>query len=340
MLRFVAHSNYVTVLTGKCHIIWHATYNFPLAPSKAFAKYKTLTNMNITEIINQIPNWKNNKNIHYEPLTSGYSNIVYKVFVDGKNYALRINGKQNEFLGLKYEDEIEIMNLASKDNLTPRVLDCKNKRDFLITEFVDGNILKEDQVSKPKNLRNVIKLLKNIHKIPYNGNRQSTQFSLTRNYLRGAEKLGVFYSTEMNEFLKKMDIIEKNRQKDPNYLKCYCHNDAFAHNIILCPDGNVKILDWELSGLGDIWFDLATLSFSCGFDQAADESMLNLYFANTDEQMMKTLFDIKFVCMIREIGWALLHTALNKNKPEPGTDYSDFANSVLNRLKQGYVSLI
>ena len=279
--------------------------------------------MNITEIINQIPKWKNNENILYEPLTSGYSNIFYKVFVDGKNYALRINGKQNEFLGLNYEDEIEIMNLASKDNLTPRVLECENKIDFLITEFVDGNQLSEDQVGNPNNLRKIVDLLKNIHKIPYQGKRQSTQFSLTRNYLRGAEKLGVLYPTELNEFIKKMNVIEKNRQKDPNYLKCYCHNDPFAHNIILCPDGNVKILDWELSGLGDIWFDLATLSFSCGFDQATDESMLYFYFGFSDEQKMKTLIDIKLVCMIREIGWALLHTALNKNRPEPGTDFQN-----------------
>jgi hypothetical protein len=44
--------------------------------------------------------------------------------------------------------------------------------------------------------------------------------------------------------------------------------------------------------------------------------------------------------MIREIGWALMHTALNRKRPEPGTDYSDFANSVLNRLKEGLVTLV
>ncbi len=296
--------------------------------------------MSITEIINQIPDWKNNENIQYELLTSGYSNIVYKVFVDGKIYALRINGIQNQFLGLNYEDEIEIMDLASKENLTARVLKCENKNDFLITEFLEGNLLLEDQVHKPDNLSKVIDLLKKIHKIPYKGNRQSTQFSLTRNYLRGAEKLGVPCPEELNDYLKKMNVIEEDRQKDPDYLKCYCHNDVFAHNIICCPDGNIKIIDWELSGLGDIWFDLATISFSCGFDQATDASMLNLYFGNSDEQKMKTLFDVKFVCMIREIGWALLHTALNKNKSEPGTDYSEFANSILNRLNQGLVTLI
>lgn len=296
--------------------------------------------MTITEIINQVPEWKNNGNIRYELLTSGYSNVVYKVFAKGESYALRINGIQNDFLGLKYEEEIEVMNLASQHNLTPKVLECTNKTDFLITEFVNGNLLPEDQIGQPGNLRKVIDLLKKIHTIPYQGNRQSTPFSLTRSYLRGAEKLGVPCPKELNEYLEKMNAIEKDRQKDPGYLKCYCHNDPFAHNIMFCPDGNIKILDWELSGLGDIWFDLATVSFSCGFDQATDQAMLNLYFGVSDEQKMKTLTDIKMVCMIREIGWALLHTALNRIKPEPGRDYSEFAGSVLNRLKEGYVSLI
>jgi thiamine kinase-like enzyme len=295
--------------------------------------------MTITEIIDQIPEWKN-KHIQYEPLTSGYSNIVYKITVNDKTYALRINGKQNEFLGLRYDDEVTIMSLASNYDLTPKVLECANREDYLITEFVEGSLLQKSQLSQPVYLRKVVDLLKSIHNLPYRGNRQSTQFSLARNYLRGAEELGLRYPSELNEFIEKMNSIEKERQKDPGYMKHYCHNDAFAHNMILRPDGNVTILDWELSGLGDIWFDLATVSFSCGFDKVTDETMLHFYFGIADEEKMKTLHDTKLVCMIREIGWALMHTALNRKRPEPGTDYSDFANSVLNRLKDGLVTLV
>jgi Predicted aminoglycoside phosphotransferase len=242
--------------------------------------------MTITEIIDQIPEWKN-KHIRYEPLTSGYSNIVYKIAVNDSTYALRINGKQNEFLGLRYADEVAIMSLASNYDLTPRVLEYKNREDYLITEFVEGPLLQETQLSQPIYLQKVVDLLKSIHNLPYRGNRQSTQFSLTRNYLRGAEELGLSYPSELNEFIEKMNVIETERQKDPGYLKHYCHNDVFAHNIILRPNDNVTILDWELSGLGDIWFDLATVSFSCGFDKAADELMLNLYFGSSDEQKSK-----------------------------------------------------
>ncbi len=296
--------------------------------------------MNIEEIIKQIPNWQKAKTIRQKPLSGGYSNVVYKVFVDEKIYALRINGIQNEFLGLEYKDEIDIIAQAARQNLTPMVLECENKSDFLITDFIHGTQMSEEQIKNIDNLNKVVDVLKRIHNIPYSGKRCSTPFSLTRGYLHGAERLGIPCPTDLKEFLKEVDAIEKVRQNDPNYQKQYCHNDAFAHNMMVCDNGNIKILDWELSGLGDIWFDLATVSFSCGFDHITDEIMLKSYFGSSDEQKLKTLHDMKFVCMVREIGWALLHTALDKNKPIPGPGYMDFANSVLNRLKQGLVSLI
>jgi thiamine kinase-like enzyme len=296
--------------------------------------------MNIEEIIKQIPDWQKAKTIRYEPLSGGYSNTVYKVFVDGKIYALRINGIQNEFLGLSYKDEIDIIAQAARQNITPMVLECGNKSDFLITDFIHGTQLSEEQVKNTDDLNKVVEILKRIHTIPYSGKRCSTPFSLTRGYLQGAERLGIPCPADLKEFLKEVNAIEKVRQNDPNYQKHYCHNDPFAHNMMVCENGTIQIIDWELSGLGDIWFDLATVSFSCGFDHKSDEIMLKSYFGSSDEPKRKTLHDMKFVCMVREIGWALLHTALDKNKPIPGPGYMDFANSVLNRLKQGLVTLI
>ena len=296
--------------------------------------------MNIDEIVNQVPDWQKAKTIRHETLSGGYSNTVYKVFVDEKIYALRINGKQNEFLGLEYKDEIEIIAQAAKHDLTPMVLECENKSDFLITDFIYGTQLSEEQIKNTDNLKKVVSILKKIHKIPYSGKRCSTPFSLTRGYLQGAERLGIPCPTDLKEFLKEVNAIEKTRQNDSDYKKHYCHNDAFAHNMLVCDNGDIKIIDWELSGLGDIWFDLATLSFSCGFDHISGEIMLESYFGSSDELKHKILGEMKFVCMVREIGWALLHTALDKNKPIQGPGYMDFANSVLNRLKQGLVTLV
>jgi thiamine kinase-like enzyme len=296
--------------------------------------------MNVDEITKHIPAWQKAATIRHEPLSGGYSNRIFKVFVDEKVYAVRINGKQNEFLGLRYEDEIAIIAQAGRCNITPMVLECENKTDFLITDFIDGTIMSVERMSEPAEINRIAQLLKEIHALPYSGKRASTPFSLIRGYLAGIEKLGMDCPPDLGEFLPGLDAIERQRLNDPEYLKHYCHNDPFSHNMIVCRDGTIKIIDWELSGLGDIWYDLATVSFSCGFTAAADEALLISYFGGGDDQKHATLNNLKFVCMIREIGWALLHTALNKNSPHPAADYTCFADSLLDRLKRGLVTLI
>lgn len=295
--------------------------------------------MNIEQIIEQMPGWKIG-NIKYEPLSGGYSNKLFKVFTEDRIYALRINGEQNEHLNLKYTDEVEIIKLASEYGIAPGVPEYTNKLDYLITEFIDGQMISVKEMHNPELITEVISLLKKVHHLPYSGTRYSTVFSLTRGYMTGAEKLGLEIPTELNEQFTKMKFIEMEREKDPIYMKQYCHNDVFNHNLIRNSEGNIKLIDWELSGIGDIWFDLATLSFSCGFNEAEEEIMLLSYFGIYDDHKRKTLKDIKFACMIREIGWALLHTAINRNLPQPGNDYMDFAQNVLSRLNEGKFSLV
>ena len=294
---------------------------------------------NVDELIKTVPTWTNANHINYEPINDGYSNKIYKVWVDHEAFVLRINGSQNTFLGLEYKDEAQVMQLAADQNIAPGVLPV-DRDEYLITHFLEGNTLKVEQMHDSDSIGNVIKVLKKVHALPYTGTRTSTPFSLTRGYLAGAKKLGLEYPSDLSDYLDQMESIEDKRRSDPAYLRHYCHNDMFNHNIFHCRDGSYILIDWELSGLGDIWFDLATISFSSGLDAAADEFLLRCYFGEADPDKIATLHEMKFVCMVREIGWALLHTAINRNAPEPGKDYMDFANSVLDRLKNGIVTLV
>ncbi|MCF3649872.1 choline/ethanolamine kinase family protein [Synoicihabitans lomoniglobus] len=294
----------------------------------------------IEALIPQIPAWRNARAIRHERLSGGYSNVVHKLFVDDKTYAVRINGEQHRFLELNAADEVAVMMLAAEHGVSPRVLEVPARSDVLITEFIDGGTLSVESARDPRTLARITGLLKRIHQLPYSGQRCSTPFSLTRGYLRGIAELGLACPPDLAGFLDEMDRIEATRKKDPGYRQHYCHNDPFTHNLLEGQDGELKIIDWELSGLGDIWFDLATVSFSSGFDRRCDEILLESYFGHYNEPQLQTLHDMKFVCMVREIGWALMHTALERNRPNPGPGYMDFALSVLNRLKQGLVTLI
>ena len=296
--------------------------------------------MDIDELIQKVPAWKNSADLRYEPLGGGYTNHIFKVFADGREYAFRINGSQNTHLGLEYSDEIEVMTLAGKYGLAPDVLDCGDQSDFLITGFLEGATLTEDQMKEPDMIKRVVPVMKKVHALPYKGKRTSTPFSLTRSYFSGAGDSGRSWVMKLSDHLAKLDSIEKEQKKDPGFLQRYCHNDILQHNIMNCADGSIKLLDWELSGLGDIWFDIATISFSSGFNADEEEILLTAYFERSDSQLRRKLEDMKYVCMLREISWAVLTTELNRQLPVPGKDFLDFANHVLSRLENGIYSLI
>ena len=296
--------------------------------------------MSIDKLIRLVPAWKKSTQLEYEPLNGGYSNQIYKVTADGGTFAFRINGSQNEHLGMDYQDEVEIMTLAAEYGITPEILDCGKQTDFLITRFLEGETLSTDQMKNPDIIKQVVHVMKKVHSLPYKGKRTSTPFSLTRSYLSGAGELGSAWQIRLADHLSKVDSIEQDRKKDPGFLQHYCHNDMLQHNIMNCHDGNLMLLDWELSGLGDIWFDIATVTFSSGLSSEEEDVLLTAYFGESNTRLRDKLEDMKYVCMIREIGWAVLHTDLNRRLPVPGNDFIDFAEHVLNRLENGMYSLI
>lgn len=294
--------------------------------------------MRIEEVIKDVQQWNQAKKIEFEPLNGGYTNVTYKVNIDNNLYAIRINGHQNEFLKLKREEEIRAIEQAARLDLAPMVLDCKNKDDYLITEFLNGSILSKEEIHEPEIIKKVAEALRKVHSIK-DIKRICSPYHLIRSYLEGAERLGVKIPIELGSYLERMTEIENSRKKDLENTNKYCHNDYFTFNMIKSDYENIKVIDWELSGIGDAYFDLATLSFSNSFNQAEEIILLRSYFGNYNHEMHSILSDLKLVCMIREISWALLHSGIEVEKVNHEMNYYQFALWVLDRLRQGFITL-
>ena len=92
---------------------------------------------NVDEIIRKV--WGNTQST-YEPFNGGFVNFTYKVAVDGRNYVLRINGRQNDYLGLSRESEIEALRLVGNMGIAPLILP-QSRPEYLITDFIDAHTL-------------------------------------------------------------------------------------------------------------------------------------------------------------------------------------------------------
>ena len=292
----------------------------------------------INTILKNIPEWSGIHGITYEPLNGGLSNITYKVKVNNKFYVLRVNGNQNEYLDLSREEEQQAIIKASKLGIAPGVFPTADKKNLLITEFIEGKSLAIEEMHNTDLIKKVTSTLLKIHSLK-GIERDCSPFDLIRKYLRGAQDLKVIFPDNLYKHLKDMERIELSRSKDKENINKYCHNDYHTGYNMILNDEKLTIIDWELSGIGDVFFDLATISSDNRFSMEEDIVLLKSYFGVFDKEQLIILNDMKFICMLREVAWALMHSGMDIERISHNMNYYEFAKNVLDRLDQGIATL-
>ena len=118
----------------------------------------------------------------------------------------------------------------------------------------------------------------------------------------------------------------------------YCHNDVFTFNL-LWDNGQLRAIDWELSGYGDVYFELAVVAYSNRYTSAEERQLLTTYFGEYDDEMSQILQSMRYVSLIREVAWAMLMAAIVQDPLNHSMDYIAFQKQVIERLDGGYLSL-
>ncbi|WP_164545216.1 phosphotransferase [Antribacter gilvus] len=273
-----------------------------------------------------------------EPLNGGYSNETYRVTGGPVDAVLRLNGHQNDVLGLSRTAEAAAIQAAAVRGVAPEVLAAAD--DYLLTALVPGELLTPEQTHEPRYIREMARVLKEVHAIEGVA-RRSDPFWLVRTYLDGARSLGFPMPDGLDGVLREVDAIEA-RAAARGDGEAYCHNDFYRFNVI-ADDGRLTVLDWELSGVGNVYFDLATPAFHEGYTPDEDRLLIEAYFGEYDDQHAAALHDFKYMNMVREVGWALAHAALDAARPEAvhvnhSLDYVKEAMWFLGRILAGHVT--
>ena len=86
-----------------------------------------------------------------------------------------------------------------------------------------------------------------------------------------------------------------------------CHHDLLPDNLILSPEGNVSVIDFEYSGAGQPLLDLAIFAMGCGFDAEAESKLLMSYLESEslDPALIRTFGSLKVLAALRETMWGV-----------------------------------
>jgi thiamine kinase-like enzyme len=289
--------------------------------------------LTIDYAISKVPFLAESKNIKKTPLSGGITNLNFKIEADGKAYVIRLAGEGTEQLGIRRDVEYAANFAAGQMGIAPEVVYFIEPENYIVTRFISGKVIPPDVIKQPDYLARVSKKIRLFHK---RGPKLKGEF----NVFRRVEMLGKISKKNNAKFphdwdwiMQKTKEVEKALAKDP-YTPTPTHNDLLNLNWLeedVPGDiGEIRLLDWEYAGMGDIFFDLANFSHHHRLNEDQVDNFLYEYFGEVTDKQYARLRLMWPMSELHESMWGTTQTGISKLEE----DFQGYADLWFARFRQ------
>lgn len=175
---------------------------------------------------------------------------------DAGAWVIRFSNTRESELQIDRRSEAAILATVASAGIGPRVVVCAPERHLLVTEYLPGRAWTPRAARHIDNLHRIVELLKCLHALPPPSGAAATDL---RAVVTG------YWNTLMARGLSAragtLEQRERARQiiaaTEAERAAVLCHNDIHHLNVI--DDGTLRLVDWEYAGIGDPYFDLASI---------------------------------------------------------------------------------
>jgi thiamine kinase-like enzyme len=262
---------------------------------------------------------------HIEVLGGGITNRNFKITLDDGAYVLRVGGKDTQLLGIDRRVEHEASLAAAAVGVGPEVIAFIEPEGYLVTRFLEGNVVELEAIRRPEPLRRVARSLRAVHSGPPIPGRFDS-FRVVEAYAATAATHGVTIPAAYERARDTASLVE--RARGPAAERP-CHNDLLTANFI--DDGTrLRIVDWEYAGMGDVFFDLANFSVNNGLSKDETTSLLRAYFGDVRPEHERALTLMRYMSDFREAMWGVVQQALS----DLDFDFQAYADEHFERLER------
>ena len=287
---------------------------------------------NLRPVIARVAGWQNERReIRVTPL-GGLTNTNFRVSVDGEAFVLRVSGPNTARLGIQREHEWAALQNAAAAGIGPEVIAYLPPEGHLVTRWIDGRHWTAEEFRTHPRVRLLTETVRRIHALPSNG-AVFSPFQRVNAFLETARSFHVHLPDSLESAFETMQIVQAEQQADPSAWQCFCHNDLASVNYLFNePEHKITVLDWEFSGWGDRYYDLATIVYTHDSDgpisPELENWMLECYFGASTPFQRRRLAGMKFMLLLFTGAWALAQTGMQQAGLIPVVedfDYLDFA---------------
>ncbi|MBS5884597.1 phosphotransferase [Clostridium sp.] len=248
----------------------------------------------------------------------GLNNSNYLVTLQNSKYVLRIPSKDNTN---NFYNENEILDIIKPFNISPNILYHNKDTGVLLSEFKQSNKINIEFYNSPLFINSLIRTLKKLHNL--NCNNYFNPFEIINKNINILIDLNFNFDHDINLLVKKLTSLENNLTKEFHYG--LCHNDLNTSNILYTKN-SVYLIDFEFSAMGDIFFDLATLSWFLNEDMKNE--LIKSYFGYSSKNLNEKLEGYLFVVKLWNATWSFIKSVNSTSD----YDYKIGGNMILDDL--------
>ena len=157
-----------------------------------------------------------------------------------------------------------------------------------------------------------MELLRRLHQSGEKTDHSFDQFEGIDDFRQKLKASNRFEFDGLEELDKNVSVLEKLLQED-KAKKVLCHGDSYSPNFLLNEAGEMSLIDWEYSGMGDPAGDLGTFIGCSNYTVEEAEKVLEIYLKEVpDKRTKRHYFAYVSVTSYYWFLWALFQESVGK----------------------------
>ncbi|MGL4773274.1 MAG: phosphotransferase [Clostridium sp.] len=250
---------------------------------------------------------------------NGLNNYNYKMNYLGMDYFLSLKGENFSKECLPFYKEV--LNLTNSQEISYNIVHLDENTGDLLTHWLDGDTPDYETLNSEAFIESLCFSLKRFHSLKIDKEKNPFKSIHTR-YNKCIDNK-IDFPVDMAPLLVKSDEIYNTYKNDTTIG--LCHYDLNPSNIIY-DNKKCFIIDLEFSAMGDIFWDLATISWM--MDENSKKILLSTYFGECNDYNLKKLNNYLFSVKLWNALWSLLKSV----EPYSNFNYSKGAEIILKEI--------
>ena len=177
---------------------------------------------------------------------------------------------------------MENTRMAGEFGIGAKVLAVVQEPLSLVLEYIPGSEL---EGNSDEDIVKIASAARNLHDSKIKFYRDFNPFAESRVMLAAAYQRQVPFPEGFESTRSTLEQIESVLDLRPNQF-VPCHNDLYSPNIICTSDGQLRLIDYDLSGNGDRCYDLGFISTYSKYNLDQTGKLVESYFGQTDRKLL------------------------------------------------------